>query len=354
MKTLKVDLREKTYEIHIADGLLFHAGEYIKPFINDDSKVAIISDENVWGKYGGILQQSLNEQGIAVEKYLIKPGEESKNIKVLAEIYDWLGEGGRINRNSLLVAFGGGVVGDITGLAAATWMRGIRYIQIPTTLLAQVDSSIGGKTAIDTKMGKNLVGAFHQPKLVLIDPSVLSTLPDREFRSGMAEVIKYGVIASKDLFAKLLKKNVKEHLEDVIYECCSIKKSVVAEDEFDVGKRAILNFGHTFGHAIEAKYGFKEFTHGEAVAQGMLLVSLVGLKLGITKEDVPVAIEEICRKYELPLPRDGASLIEYIKSDKKALTDSVNLVIPVNIGEVIVKPYKYEKIAELLGDLQDR
>ncbi|MDR0909980.1 MAG: 3-dehydroquinate synthase, partial [Spirochaetaceae bacterium] len=279
MKRLKVELKEKSYDICISPGLLANSAALLGQTMKGASKAAIISDSNVWPLYGGKLQKALSACGIENEAIIIKAGEESKNIESLKMIFERCAAM-RLSRKSFIIALGGGVVGDIAGLAASLWMRGIPYIQIPTTLLAQVDSSVGGKTAVDLDAGKNLVGTFWQPSLVLIDTDTLTTLTEREFQAGMGEVCKYGAACSSRLFRVLEKSSRKDAsfaskqtrrdwIGHLIYACCQIKAGIVANDEKDEnGVRAILNFGHTFGHAIEKKYNFSAFKHGEAVAAG--------------------------------------------------------------------------------------
>ena len=353
MKTLNVGLNERSYDIHIENGLISRAGEYIRPFVANGEKIAIISDENVWALYETEMMVSLHKAGLKAEAYVIPAGEESKSIYQLSEIYDWLGTDNGMNRKGLIIAFGGGVVGDIAGFAAATWMRGVNYVQIPTTLLAQVDSSIGGKTAIDTSRGKNLVGAFYQPKLVLIDTKLLETLTDRDLNSGMAEVIKYGAIASASLFSKLEStSDIKSELDEIIYECCEIKRQIVEKDEFDTGLRMILNFGHTFGHAIETKYDFEEYTHGEGVAQGMILAAAVGEELRITPSAVTRRLVLLAQKYGHVMPEDPLSLLEYMKSDKKASSDKATLILLSEIGQTRVASYDYAEIERVLAEIE--
>jgi 3-dehydroquinate synthase len=363
---LKVALGTRSYDIAIGSGLMARFGEYIRDELGAGS-VCVISDVNVWTLHGAALTASVSGRAdIRSESYAIPPGEENKNITRLSAVYDWLAEGGRLTRDGLIIAFGGGVVGDLAGFAAATWMRGVRYVQIPTTLLAMVDSSVGGKTAVDIEGGKNLVGAFHQPSLVLIDPDLLGTLPDREFGAGLAEVVKYGAIASESIFRDIeyaaavpsaVPQDVRERirdtlrLEDVIRDCCSVKSEIVAEDEYDTGRRAILNFGHTFGHAIEARHIFGKYSHGEAVAAGMSLAAAAGEKLGVTEPGTAARMDDLLAGIGLDFREDPLSLLEYMKKDKKAVADGVNLVLLKRIGDAVVHRIAWDELERVLKDI---
>ncbi|MDR0851341.1 MAG: 3-dehydroquinate synthase, partial [Clostridiales Family XIII bacterium] len=241
-KILNVPIRDRSYDIAIGAGLLSTGLDRIAAFIRKGERVALITDEHVGALYAETIVNGLLSQGIETERIVLPPGEATKDITHLSAIYDRLAAAG-ITRKGCVIALGGGVIGDLAGFAAATWMRGVDFIQLPTTLLAQVDSSVGGKTAIDIAAGKNLVGAFYQPKFVLIDPDVLATLPQREFAAGMAEVVKYGAIASASFFERL-ESAPKPSMTDIVCTCCELKSGIVAEDEFDNGRRVILNFGH--------------------------------------------------------------------------------------------------------------
>ncbi|MDR0596358.1 MAG: 3-dehydroquinate synthase [Clostridiales Family XIII bacterium] len=360
-KILTVGIEGRPYDIVIGCGAISAAGALVGKLAGGDD-VCVVSDENVWALHGAALEAALDSAGTRHSVFVIPPGEGSKNINQLAAIYNWLAEGGRLSRSGLILAFGGGVVGDIAGFAAATWMRGVRCVQIPSTLLAMVDSSVGGKTAIDTKHGKNLVGAFHQPSLVLIDPALLDTLPAREFGAGLAEVIKYGAIASESLFrdieyaanAAAGKGGISDairrtlRIEDVIRDCCSIKAEIVSEDEFDTGLRAILNFGHTFGHAIESKYGFGKYNHGEAVAAGMGIAAGVGERLGVTERGTAERIYALLDGAGLGFREGAADLIPYMKSDKKALSGGVNLILLRRVGEAVIHKIDWDELEKLL------
>ena len=340
MKTVTVSA-SKTYDVHIGLNLLKDAGQYIAA-IKGTCTAAIISNETVWPLYGNILQKSLTAAGFQVIHHTIPDGEAYKNGNTYLELLAFLAEN-KITRSDMLIALGGGVVGDITGFTAATYLRGLDYVQIPTTLLAMVDSSVGGKTAIDLPQGKNLAGAFCQPKLVLCDTAVLQTLPTDIFVDGCAEVIKYGVLYDPDLFAHLELHGLDFEHEYVISRCVTLKRDVVAKDEFDNGERQKLNLGHTIGHAVEALSQFS-LSHGRSVAIGMGIVTKAASALGNCSEDVYGRICFLLKKFTLPcdlkeqntLHPDrytAKQLYHAALSDKKRTGVSVNLIIPNTIGD---------------------
>ncbi len=336
MRELYVNLGEHSYSIYIENQILDKAVEYIGRLYKG-KKIMIISDDNVFPIYGEKLKENLSQSYECFE-YVLPHGEQSKNIDNVKDVYGALIDA-KLTRTDLIIALGGGVVGDLGGFVASTYLRGVQYIQIPTTLLAQVDSSVGGKVAVDLPQGKNLVGSFHHPKMVLIDPTVLTTLTDRYFRYGMGEVIKYGCIQSASLFEKLNAIETKEalfqELGDIIYECVDCKREVVEEDEKDTGRRMILNFGHTLGHAVEQYYGYTRESHGEAVAIGMYQIMKIGEELGITTPGMAEEIKKILVKYELPYVCDVEKnlLLEAIGKDKKNLAGSLNIILLHSIGE---------------------
>lgn len=325
----------KSYDVIIGSDILKDLGAHIRKF-NKCTKVAIISDSNVWPLYCETVTKSLDDANIAFCSYVFPAGEENKNGNTYLSILNFLAEN-RITRSDLLIALGGGVVGDMAGFAAATFLRGIGYIQIPTSLLAMVDSSVGGKTAIDLPAGKNLVGAFCQPKLVLCDIDALKTLPDTIFRDGCAEVIKYGILYDESLFTHLLEKGLNFDRETVITRCVELKSIVVTQDEFDTGARQKLNLGHTLGHGIEAQSNFT-ISHGKAVAIGMALVSKAGVKVGICDKKAYENILAALKKFNLPTDTDCTAEVLYncALSDKKRFGATVNLIIPQKIGECII------------------
>jgi 3-dehydroquinate synthase len=342
MDKIKVDLAERAYKILIKPGLLDNSSEILSKYVKG-RKCFVVSDDNVFSLYGTKLKSALKEARCSnVKSFTFAPGEPSKNIKTLNSIYNKMASYG-MDRKSVLVALGGGVPGDITGFAAATYMRGIDYIQVPTSLLAMVDSSVGGKTGIDLSHGKNLVGAFWQPKLVIIDPSTLNTLPKRELLSGLAEVVKYGVIQDKELFIHI-SKNVGKILNidlkmycSIIARCCWLKADVVKKDELETGIRGILNYGHTFGHAIESVTKYIQYTHGEAIAIGMRMAAKTAENLKYLDEETVSSIENLFDELDLPKKAKGVSINEIYDAmfkDKKASAGKIKYVIPMRIGNV--------------------
>lgn len=337
MKELLVNLGENSYNIEIEKGLIKDVPKRIRKVFNGE-KIFIITDKNVDKYYGDIVLNSLKEDGFIVEKYAINPGEESKSFHTLPEVYEKLLDF-KLTRKDLIITLGGGVVGDLGGFVASTFLRGVSFVQIPTSLLSQVDSSVGGKVGVDLPRGKNLVGSFYQPKRVLIDPNVLNTLDEKFYKDGMGEVIKYGCIRDKDLFNLLNSLNSREevmdHIEDIIYTCCNIKRIIVERDEKDLGERMILNFGHTLGHAIEKYYGFSEFTHGEGVAIGMYLITKLAEYKGLVNKEFSEDIKNILVRYGLPFEvelEDKDAIIETISLDKKNMGSRLKVIIMKEIG----------------------
>lgn len=338
MKEIQVALGEKSYWIKIAAGLLAAAGDEIRRVLPQTEKIAVITDSNVAPLYGERLRKSLEMAGFSVTVWEFPAGEESKNLAVLGRLYEGLAAAG-LTRSDAIVALGGGVTGDMGGLAAATYLRGIAFIQIPTSLLAAVDSSVGGKVAVDLPQGKNLVGAFYQPKLVLIDPELLYTLPPRFLHDGLAEVIKYGCIRDTGLFTRLEQlpgdAALLAQAEEIIAACCTIKARIVAQDEFDTGERMLLNFGHTLGHAVEKAFHYDTYSHGEAVGLGMVLLTSQAEKLGLTDPGTAAKIAALLQKFSLPveitLPRE--EFIKTIALDKKKRGSQLTLVLIKDIGE---------------------
>lgn len=342
MRKLMVNLKDRSYPIYIEKGLIDSIGEEIKKIYNN-KKIAVITDSNVDRLYGKRLENSLIKENFITKKIIIEPGENSKSFDVLEEICDELLEFG-MGRTDLIITFGGGVVGDLGGFAASILLRGVQFVQIPTSLLSQIDSSIGGKVAIDTKRGKNLIGSFYQPVSVFIDPDLLYTLDDRFLYDGMAEVIKYGAIKDRELFYRLLgydtKKDLLSNIEEVIYTCCSIKKDIVEVDEKDTGKRMLLNFGHTIGHAVEKYFNYQKFTHGEAVAIGMCAITGASEERGETKKGTLDLLRRAIIKYNLPheLPdMEREKVLEAVRLDKKNSGDFINIVLLESIGSGFIK-----------------
>ena len=337
----------KNYDVIIGSGLLQSLGSYAAA-VKKANKVCIVSETNVWPLYGQQAKQSLLDAGFEVIEYVFRAGEQFKNAAVYLDLLYFLADN-QITRTDLIVALGGGVVGDMAGFAAATYMRGIPFIQVPTTLLAAVDSSVGGKTAIDLPVGKNLVGAFYQPHLVLCDIDCLRTLPEDVFRDGCAEVIKYGILYDEALFSRLEAEGVSFHREDVITRCIELKRDVVAEDEFDTGSRMKLNFGHTIGHGIE-KCSQYAVSHGNAVATGMAIVSRASEKLCICTNDTATAVCDILKQFGLPVETSYSTheLFEAALSDKKRGGSTVQLIVPEQIGRCVIRSTPVDDLCEFI------
>jgi len=343
VRTVKVPLGNRSYNIVIGRGLLRGLGAACKK-LGLGNRCAIISDRNVARHFGKLAQKSLQGAGFDAVLIVVPAGETAKSLKTVQSCYDRLAQH-RLERKSFIVALGGGVVGDLAGFVAATYLRGIPFVQVPTTLLSQVDSSVGGKVGVNLKAGKNLVGAFYQPRLVLCDLDTLRTLPAREYRSGLAEVIKYGIIYDAALFKKLerdlpqlLKRNPKT-LADVVARCCEIKAAVVGKDETDTGLRAILNFGHTIGHGLEAISGYGKYLHGEAIAIGQVAASELSARLtGLPAADVR-RVRQLFRRAGLPVsvklgPPALKRLLAAMKLDKKVSGGEIKFVLARKIGRV--------------------
>lgn len=321
----------KRYDIKIGPGLLDSIGAEAAA-LGKATKACIVSDDRVFPLYGSIVSASLENSGFEVTSYVFPAGEESKNGANYLTLVNTLAEN-KLTRTDLIIALGGGVVGDLAGFAAATFLRGIRFIQIPTTLLAMVDSSVGGKTAIDLPAGKNLCGAFCQPSLVICDTDVLNTLPEDVFRDGCAEVIKYGVLYDPVLFAHLQETGLSFDREAVICKCVEWKRDVVMEDEFDTGARMKLNLGHTIGHGVEARSHFA-LSHGKSVAIGIAIVSRAAVKLGLCSDADCDILEFLLERFGLPVRTEYTAdeLYTYTLSDKKRSGGTVKLIIPRSIG----------------------
>lgn len=336
------------YDIFIGSGLLDQIGELITQ-TEKSKKCVIVTDSNVDPLYGGKVKSVLQKSGFTVSVFVVPAGETSKSHDQLIALYNFLTEKD-ITRSDFLVALGGGVVGDLTGFCAATYLRGIDYVQIPTTLLAQVDSSVGGKTAVNIDAGKNLVGAFKQPSLVITDTDTLSTLSEEIFAEGMGEVIKYGMIRSKALFNELLKGNPMDGLEEIIAECVSIKRDVVQNDEFDTGERMILNFGHTFGHAIEKKAGYGKIPHGKAVAIGMYMITAAAEKMGGAQEGTAEMLKACLRANNLPYKFDiePNELYSLSIGDKKRTTNKTRILICPEVGRCEILPMNLAQYKDFL------
>lgn len=350
MKTLLV----KTgipYEIKIERGLLARAGDELRrvPELEKAKKVAVVTDSNLEEQAQAVVS-SLKDAGYrSVLLHVFPAGEQSKNLTSIAAMLEAFAAFG-LTRTDFIAAFGGGVTGDMAGFAAASYLRGVPFVQIPTSLLAQVDSSVGGKTGVDLPQGKNLVGAFWQPRLVLIDPDTLCTLPPRYFADGMAEVIKYGCIRSRTLFDNLKDGRAKDRMEEIIYQCVDIKRQVVEKDELDKGERMILNFGHTLGHALEKIYDFQGLSHGEAVGIGMVKLTKASEAAGFTLKGTADQIASVLEAYGLPVsdPASHQALAQGAVNDKKSLEGRLNLILLKEIGQCAVCPIPQGQLLPLL------
>lgn len=348
LKRLRVSLKEKSYNIIIDKAMDNRLGNKIKESFNSD-KIAIITDKTVDALYGQQLKNILEMNGFQVVKIAIEPGEVSKSFFTLPSIYEKLIEF-KIRRSDLIIALGGGVVGDLAGFVAATYLRGVDFIQIPTTLLAQVDSSVGGKVAVDLEEGKNLVGAFYHPKAVYIFSEFLNTLSDRVFSDGLAEVIKYGCIRDEKIFHMVEdagdRRVLMDSIEEIIYKCCSIKANIVEQDEMDKGERMLLNFGHTLGHAIEKYFNYDKYTHGEAVAIGMYKITKISEESDLTAKGTSSRIKAILIKYNLPFDAEGIEnedeILNVISNDKKNLNKNLNIILLKQMGEAYIKKDKLD------------
>ena len=343
MKKLTVNASLK-YDIIIQSGILSRSGEYISAAMGKGAgKACIVTDDTVNALYSAKLEKALADCGYRTVKFVFPHGEASKNIKTLSALLEFLAEN-TLTRSDFLIALGGGVAGDLCGFAAAVYLRGIRFVQIPTTLLAAVDSSVGGKTGVDLAAGKNLAGAFHQPSLVLCDPDTLSTLPTEIFADGCAEVIKYGMINDSPLF-ECLERGISGKLEEVIYSCVADKAKIVEEDEFDTGARQLLNFGHTAGHAIEH---FSDFgiSHGSAVAIGMAIVTRAAVNSGLCHASTLSRLLALLDKYRLPVscPYPAKDIAAAALRDKKRAGGTITLVVPEKIGHCVLKKTVIEEL----------
>ena len=346
MPNITVSLPQDSYAIAIAPDSLKDLGSKMKQ-LKIGKKVLVVSNPEIFSHYGDACVESLQAAGFETCTHLIPAGEEYKNLQSIQQVYD-TALSNHIERSSTFVALGGGVVGDMTGFSAATWLRGVNFVQVPTSLLAIVDASVGGKTGVNHPQGKNLIGAFYQPKLVAIDPNLLKTLPLREFRAGIAEIIKYGVIWDEDLFTKLehcdrldsLDYVSNELLEMMITRSCQAKAEVVSQDEKESGLRAILNYGHTIAHAVESLTHYKQFVHGEAVAIGMVAAGKIAVEMGLWTTEAAKRQDALIVKAGLPtdIPSEIAieDILETIKSDKKVKAGKVRFILPTAIGKAII------------------
>lgn len=343
MRKIELDLNHGGYPIFIGRGILADLPEFMNG-IPPSSRHLLISDASVYALYGAMLLKTLRQAGYDIQTAIIPGGEEHKNLQTMAYLYEQMILSG-LDRTSCVLALGGGIVGDTAGFAAASYMRGIPCIQIPTTLLAQVDSSIGGKTGVNLPQGKNLVGAFHQPLLVYSDIDLLDSLPEKEYCNGLAEVIKYGLLNAK-LWTMLeekhgsIQKRNPACLQDIIARCSEIKARIVSTDEREQGQRALLNLGHTFGHAIENLTGYQHYTHGEAVAIGIVYAARTACLLEMISHQDLDRIRQLITAYKLPVDCSQLSpqaILEQMYRDKKATSGTLRIVLPQAIGSCIIR-----------------
>jgi 3-dehydroquinate synthase len=348
-----VALGERSYDIVLHPGLLATVGDRVSAFTSSP-KVGVVTDRHVASRYLQGVLRSLRKAGYDPTPIILPPGERTKTLGTIAKILDVLAKH-KFERQSLLLALGGGVIGDVTGFAAAIYQRGIPFVQVPTTLVAQVDSSVGGKTGVDHRLGKNLIGAFYQPRAVLIDPLTLGTLPRREWIAGLAEVIKYGIIADEEFFV-FLEKEISALLKleeapvtHVIKRSCEIKAQVVAGDERESDRRRILNYGHTIGHALESLGGYRGLIHGEAVGVGLVQEADLACHMGLCGDEVVQRIRDLVQRAGLSdrvAPISFKSLWSAMQHDKKVVGGRVIGVWPVRIGEVVIQPIDQQVCAE--------
>ncbi|HPZ81824.1 MAG TPA: 3-dehydroquinate synthase [Thermogutta sp.] len=360
--TVKVNLGERSYPIHIGNNLLAKRTSLLAG-LDRVSHAVIITDSNVGPLYLDQVSEIFQEAGVRTDSYVVPAGEKSKGLASAESIWNWMLDV-KADRGSFVVALGGGVVGDLAGFAAATFARGVRLLQIPTSLLAQVDSSVGGKVGVNLPKAKNMVGAFYQPCAVWIDVSTLRTLPQREYLSGLAEVVKYGVILDSNFFSFL-----EEHVDDllaqdpavlvsVVKTCCQLKATIVEQDEREVtGLRAVLNYGHTFAHAIETLTGYNQWLHGEAVAIGMACAAELAVRLGMFPEELAQRQESLLSSLHLPIRIRGLAadkILECMMRDKKVQHGHLRFVLPTTIGRVVLVPdVSRQQVESVIDEMQD-
>lgn len=349
MKTIHVPA-SREYDVLIERGLLDRAGEEIARVLPKARRAVIVCGERVSKLYAARLAASLSHAGLATAEFCYPGGEQYKTLDTYSRLLHFAAAQ-KLSRGDVIVALGGGVTGDLTGFAAATYQRGLPFVQIPTTLLAAVDSSVGGKTAVNLESGKNQVGCFYQPSLVLCDADTLSTLSEEEYRNGCAEVIKYGVLGSAEFFTALEQCPVREQLDEVIAQCVGMKRDIVAADEFDTGRRQLLNLGHSFGHAVEKCSDFR-IAHGSAVAVGMAMMCRAAYKRGICDEQTLTRLKNILAAYGLPDRAEFTAdeLYAAALSDKKISGGSINLIVPERIGRCRIEKVPAEELRAWLAD----
>lgn len=331
MKTVNVDGVSSPYEVIVSNNCLQELPQKLKMLTNAVN-IGVITDDKVDKLYSEKVIKILNDSGYRTCKFVFEHGEKSKNLNTVSNILEFLAEN-NLTRSDCLAALGGGITGDITGFASAAFLRGIDFVQLPTTLLAAVDSSVGGKTGVNLEHGKNLAGAFHQPRLVICDTDTFKTLPKNIFSEGIAEAVKYGVICDKQLFKKF-NNGIDSNIEEIVARCVQIKADIVSRDEFDTGERQLLNFGHTFAHGIEKLSDFK-ISHGYAVGIGMVMISRAAYKLGLSDYDCSEPIISVLEKNNIPVSFECSvdALLNIIMQDKKRKGDTITLVLPKEIGK---------------------
>lgn len=346
MKTITVNTKS-SYDVFIGSGLIHRLSDFL-PAKTDSQKVVIISDSIVWPLYGSTITDQLRAMGFDTFHYVFPAGEEHKCAHTYLSIVEYLATN-HFSRSDLLIALGGGVVGDITGFVAATYLRGVSYIQVPTSLLSMVDSSVGGKTAIDLSSGKNLIGAFYQPKMVICDIATLASLPQEIYRDGCAEVIKYGILFDEALFSHLEVYGLSFDAEYVISRCIELKRDVVTVDEFDRSERQKLNLGHTIGHGIEASSNY-QITHGQAVAMGTAIIAQFAEHRAICSNDIVIRIQNILQKFGFNLDFFISSdeIVPYVLSDKKRSGNFIKIIVPESIGKCSILPISIEMIPSII------
>lgn len=354
MNKIRINTQTSGYDVMIGNGIIERAGKFISDMLDDRNKrVLIVSDDHVAPLWLGRLTASLKAVGVEYENYIIPSGENSKSVEYYIKIIQTL-EHYNFCRSNAVVALGGGVVGDLSGFAAATFQRGMGFIQIPTTILAAVDSSVGGKTAVNLESGKNLLGTFYQPWRVICDPECFTTLPSEVVRDGCAEILKYGILANAKLFEDIADSRgcVEALNEDVIAKCVSIKKHYVENDEFDRGMRQYLNLGHTIGHAIEICSHY-EMTHGMAVAAGTVIATRIALKLGVCDNDCPIDVIEGIRSvgFDVNISYNAEELMNAIRHDKKRSGENISMILPKRVGECIIHTLPLNDLEQLLKDI---
>ena len=354
MHRLKALIENEEYEIIIQNGLIERIGEELSDLIAS-RRLHVVTDVTIQELWGERMIPSLREIGATVTVSPLCPGEDQKNLKTVSRLYDAFIQAG-ITRSDYILALGGGVIGDIAGFAAATYLRGVPFIQVPTTLLAQVDSSVGGKVGVNLPQGKNLIGSFYQPTRVLIDPTMLTTLSDRLFAEGMAEVLKYGAIADEAFFKHVSGRNrtqLMDDMESTIRHCCSIKAKIVMRDPTDKGERMLLNFGHTLGHALEEAAGYGSYFHGEAVAIGMMAALRYGEEIGTTLPGTAELMENALKTLGLPIAPDKTyDLTHAVMKDKKRMGDHTHFILLRRIGEAFIHRMTQKELVDLAGRIR--